>query len=181
MRFIQQTTLTIFSILILVISVLTSLVIFGWLDADLFFDIEQKILLNPSTSNIILAINLVFAILSIICIFSDGDSKSDTKDGILMENEKGNLLISRQTLENMIGSVVNSFESVQMNGSKINLEKDGTLTVTVAISVSEQVIIKDLSNNLQIKIKDTIKKSSDLDIKSVNINVNGFLKQKAEA
>lgn len=181
MRFIQQTTLTIFSILILVISVLTSLVIFGWLDADLFLDIEKKILLNTGTANVVLALNLIFAILSIICIFSDGEGKNSTKDGVLLENEKGNLLISRETLENIIGSVVNGFESVQMNSTRISLEKDGMLKVNVAISVSEQVIIKDLSNNLQIKIKEAIKKSSDLEVKSVNINVNGFLKQQAQA
>jgi len=181
MRFIQQTTLTIFSILILIISVITSLVIFGWLDADLFLDIEKKILLNTNTANVVLALNLIFVIFSIICIFSDGDSKDSTKVGVLLENEKGNLLISRETLENIIGSVVIGFKGVQMNATKISLEKDGMLKVTVEISVSEQVVIKDLSNNLQIKIKDAIKKSSDLEVKSVNINVNGFLKPKTDA
>ena len=48
------------------------------------------------------------------------------------------------------------------------------MKVFVNLSVRENAIIKELSTNLQNKIKETIKKSSDLDVKEVNIKVKNI-------
>ena len=45
------------------------------------------------------------------------------------------------------------------------------VTVFVNLSVKENAVIKELSTNLQTKIKTTIKKTSDLEVKEVNIKV----------
>ena len=58
--------------------------------------------------------------------------------------------------------------------TKIELDKENNLTVYVNLVVKENAVIKELSKNMQNKIKDTIKKSSDLDVKEVNIKVKNI-------
>ena len=54
------------------------------------------------------------------------------------------------------------------------MDKDNNLTVYVNLVVRENAVIKELSTNLQNKIKDTIKKASDLEVKEVNIKVKNI-------
>jgi len=44
----------------------------------------------------------------------------------------------------------------------------------VNLTVKPNAVIKDLSNNLQLRIKETIKTSLDLDVKEVNIRVKNI-------
>ena len=67
--------------------------------------------------------------------------------------------------------MVRGFDSAEDVTTKIELDKDNSVKVYVNLSVRENVIIKELSANLQTKIKDTIKKTSDLEVKEVNIKV----------
>lgn len=46
------------------------------------------------------------------------------------------------------------------------------------LNVKENAIIKELSTNLQTKIKETIKNTSDLEVKEVNIKVKNIEPEK---
>ena len=95
-----------------------------------------------------------------------------------MENEKGKLLISKETLENLVNSVLKGFENVHMNAIRTELDEDSKLNVNISISVGENVVIKELSNAIQNQVKETIKKASDLEVKNVNISIRGILEEK---
>ena len=45
------------------------------------------------------------------------------------------------------------------------------------MEVKENVVIKDLSSNIQTKIKEAIKKTSDLSVKEVNIKVKNIMSE----
>ena len=45
----------------------------------------------------------------------------------------------------------------------------------LAIEVSDNAIIKELSNNIQMKVKDTIKSSMDIDVKNMDIKVTNIV------
>ena len=64
--------------------------------------------------------------------------------------------------------------------SKISLDKDNNLRVFVTMCVTPDAVIKDLTNNLQVKIKEAIKQSSDLDVKEVNVKVKNIVAKKVE-
>lgn len=181
MKFIQETTLTVFSILMLIISILSTVIIFGWLDFGVINNAVNGILESDNLRNIILALNILFIVASIICIFYDDRKSSGAKDGILLENEKGNLLISRSALTKIIDGVVNTFDSVKVNSTRISLDKEGKLNIDIQISVTKDVIIKDLTNNLQIKVKEAIKKSSDLEVKTVNVGIQNVIEEDSTA
>ena len=93
------------------------------------------------------------------------------RDGIMLENDSGKLLISKDTIENLTNSVVKGFDSAENVTTKVELDKENNVRIFVNLSVKENAIIKELSTNLQTKIKTTIKKTSDLDVKEVNIKV----------
>lgn len=95
-------------------------------------------------------------------------------NGILIENENGKLLISRDTIQNLVSGVVKGFENTQDVTSKVMLTNDNNINIDVTLFVTEEAIIKDLSNKLQLKIKEVIKNSIDIEIKEVNIKVRNI-------
>ena len=173
MKLIERTTLILFSILVLVLSVISCLLILGWLDVGFLSQIILAVLSNPTYSNILLGVCTVFILLAIKCIFfsSSTKPKDENQNGILLENANGKLLITKETIENLVNNVVKGFDSAEDITTKIELDKENNLRVYVNLSVKENAVIKELSTNLQTKIKTAIKKTSDLEVKEVNIKI----------
>ena len=147
--------------------------IFGWVDIAWVFSIVDTAITETVPSNILLVLNVIFILLAIKCIFFESGSKKDMdyKNGVLLENSDGKLLITKDTLENLVNGVVKGFDSAENVTTKVELDKENNVKVFVNLSVRENAIIKELSTNLQTKIKTTIKKTSDLEVKEVNIKV----------
>lgn len=176
MKTLDKIALVLFSSVILIISVIFCLVIFGWINIDIITLYIKHGLNNPVTTNVTLGVLTVFILFAIKGIFFTSDSKDESsmENGILIQNENGKLLISKDTIQNLVSGVVKEVEGAQDVSSKVLLSKDGNINVDVVLFVSQDVIIKDLSNSLQLKIKDLIKKSMDVDIKEVNIKIKNI-------
>lgn len=173
MKMLDRIGLVIFSNLILIISIIICLLIFGWISADTIYDVIKLALIDPITTNIILVIAIACIVLAIRSIFfsTDKEEINGIKDGILLQNAEGQLVISKTTLEELVNNVVKGFDSAQNVTSKIILDEEKNLKVYVTLNVKENAVIKELSNNLQTKIKSAIKKTSDLEVKEVNISI----------
>ena len=104
MKFIEKVTLIIYSNIILILSIIACLLIFGWLDINVVQNLVKNLLLYGTSSRIILGVSIVFILLSIRCIFFDPTSKQEMKDkqGVLLANENGKLMISKETIENLV-------------------------------------------------------------------------------
>ena len=89
----------------------------------------------------------------------------------MLENSDGKLLITKDTLENLVNTIVKSFDGAENAVARIELDNENNLKVFVNISVKENAVIKELSSNIQARIKEAIKTTSDLDVKEVNIKV----------
>lgn len=183
MKILDKIALIIFSNIILIISLLLCLIIFGWLDLNTVNEMVYYAVIHPTISKVILGVCLVFILLAIKCIFYDADSKKEEKgkDGILLENDSGKLMISKDTLENLANSVVNGFENTENITSKVLLDKENNAMVFINLSVKPGTVIKDLSNNLQTRVKETIKESLDLDVKEVNVTVKNIATKVTES
>ena len=180
MKWIEKLTLTIFSALMLIFSVVMSLIIFGWLEVKVVGEAFDIMLRDSVASNIVLGLSILFILLSIRCIFFTSSEKvsSEYKDGILLENSDGKLLITKPTIENLVSSVVKGFDSAEDVTSRIEIDNENNLNVYVNMTVRENAIIKELTTNLQTKIKETIKKTSDLEVKQVNVKVKNIEPEK---
>ena len=173
MKVLEKITLIIYSNLILILSIILCLLVFGWLDIGLVGDVIRNIIQGDTSGKIVLGVSVLFILLSIKCIFFDSGSKEKTKErqGVLLENESGKLMISKETLENLVNSVALNFQSTEDVLTRVELDKENNVKVYINLVVSQDVTIKDLSANLQTKIKEKIKKATDLEVKEVNITV----------
>ena len=182
MKVLEKITLIVYSNVILVLSIIFCLLIFGWLDINLVGEVVSKIILGETLSKIVLGISIIFILLSIKCIFFDSDSKEQMKErqGVLLENESGKLMISKETIENLVNSVALNFQSAEDVTTKIELDKDNNVRVFINLIVSEEAVIKDLSANLQARIKEKVKSATDLEVKEVNITIKKVATKKQE-
>ena len=83
MKIIEKITLIIYATLMLVVSILLCLLIFGWLDFDIMSNFFQLMITGETTSKILLGVSIIFILLSIKCIFFDSNSKE--KENIPLE------------------------------------------------------------------------------------------------
>ena len=173
MKILEKITLIIYSNIMLILSIILCLLVFGWLDIGLVGDLVKNAIQGEVTGNIILGLSVIFILLSIKCIFFDSTSKEQIKErqGVLLENESGKLMISKETIENLVNSVVQDFESAQEVVTRVELDRENNVKVYANLVVSSNAVIKELSANLQERIKDKIKKATDLEVKEVNITV----------
>lgn len=180
MKILEKIALALFSVLILIESIIMCLVIFGWLDLSIVHDLIFGAVSGEVSSNILLGLSVVFILLAIKCIFFDSSTKDTVgnKEGILLENDNGQLLISKDTLENLVNGVVQNFESAENVTSRIILDKENNVKVFVTLYVRSNAVIKDLTTNLQTRVKEAVKKTSDLDVKEVNVRVRNIVPEK---
>ena len=173
MKILEKITLIIYSNIMLILSIILCLLVFGWLDIGLVGNLVKNIIQGEVTGNVVLGLSVIFILLSIKCIFFDSTSKEQIKErqGVLLENESGKLMISKETIENLVNSVVQDFESAQEVITRVELDRENNVKVYANLVVSSNAVIKELSANLQEKIKDKIKKATDLEVKEVNITV----------
>ena len=183
MKTLEKITLIIYSNIMLILAVVLSLIIFGWLDMGIVGDIIETVVKGENSSKILLGINVIFILLSVKCIFFDSTSREQIKErqGVLLENESGKLMISKETIENLVNSVALNFQSAEDVTTRVELDKENNVTVYVNLIVNAEAVIKDLSANLQARIKEKVKMATDLEVKEVNITVKKVAPKKEEA
>ena len=180
MKVIEKITLIIYSNLILILSVISCLVIFGWLDIEVVENLMSGLLFGETSSKIMLGISVIFILLSIRCIFFDPTSKQEQKDkqGILLANESGKLMISKETIDDLANGVIKQSKLVKEATTKVEFDKENNISIFVYLVVSSDAIIKDLSTDLQDQIKNKVKDATDLDVKEVNITIKKIIQAK---
>ncbi len=174
MKKLDKVILALFSILIFLQSILIICMIAGWVRIDTVTTFAKMALTDYNTSKIILAVAIICLLCSIKCIFFDTPDKEKKSQGVLMQNDNGKLLISKPTIENIVASVVKGFDSVEDVSVSTDLDNANHLIINVNLVVSKDVIIKELTLNMQNKIKEAIKKTSDLEVKEVNVKIKNI-------
>lgn len=174
MKKLDKVILALFSVLIFLQSILVICIIAGWINIEAVGTFARMALTGEKTSKMILGLEVICLLCSIKCIFFDSSDKEKKSQGILMQNDNGKLLISKPTIENIVSSVVKGFDSVEDVSVSIDLDNLNNLIVNVNLVVSKDVIIKEITLNMQNKIKEAIKKTSDLEVKEVNVKIKNI-------
>lgn len=180
MKFIEKITLIIYSNIMLILSIIACLLVFGWIDIDVVQNLVKDLILYGTSSKIILGVSIVFILLSLRCIFFDPTSKQDLKDkqGILLANDNGKLMISKETIEDLVQAVTKQYKMAKEVTSRVELDKENNVNIFVNLVVGSDTVIKDLSADLQDKIKTKVKETTDLEVKEVNITVKKAVQEK---
>ena len=186
MKILDRIILSIYSIIMLVESVIAILLVFGWLKIENIVFIIKDVLNNHIAYNTIFGISILFIILSIKAILfgsststrtDNTETKKNTKmgDGVLLENEDGKLLISKDTIERLANSVVKNFSNIQDAKTKVLIDNKNNIAIIVELQILQNTIIKELTANLQSRIKQVIKEATDLDVKEVNVKIKNII------
>ena len=180
MRILERIVLVIYSLIILTIAIITSMLVFGWLSPDLLGKAIISVIEGKQESIVLLVINAIFILLSIKCIFfRKSDKKARPEEqGILLQNENGKLIISKDTIEKLVNTIITQFESVEGATNSITLDDENNLIINLNLTVGENIIIKELSANIQEKIKTALKTALDLEVKEVNIKIKDYATKK---
>ena len=183
MKILEKFVLILYSFLVLVISVVLCLVIFKIIDIETINNCIKYMLEDSTILIPVLASSIVCILLSIRCLFfrkRKEIKKSDATD-ILLENESGRLLISKRAIENAVRNVVNNAVKDTKDCKVIvDIDPANYLSVYVSILLNNNLKIRDMTLDLQLKIKSQIKDDFDLDVKQVNIKIDSVEEKENE-
>lgn len=180
MKFLERFALTIFSVIILVISVFLMCVMLDVVQVDVIIRPMSYILEEIIAYRATLVVTITCILLSIKCLFFRSKKQDLGKEGIVLENSSGKLVISRESLENLVASVARDIPGAEAVSSKTILDKDRNLKVFVTTTVARDIMIKEVSTELQNKIKEAMKASADLEVKEVNIRIKNITSKKVK-
>jgi len=174
MKFLDKLSLVLFSNIILFLSIFIILILAGWVTPSI-----PTILLN-NTANTELATNItmgvcaVLIILAIRALFSGADNENDDENldnGILLENADGKLFITKETIKNIALNVIAGFDGAIDPKVEMEMDKQNQVKMNVVITAKELSAINQLSKNIQVKVKEVIKKTTDLELQAVNVAI----------
>ena len=78
-------------------------------------------------------------------------------------------------IENLVKNVVAGFPSVKAINCNVKLDKQvNNVVINLNLVVLPDTIIKDLSANLQNRIKEVVKTTTEIEIKAVNIKIKNI-------
>lgn len=183
MKFFDKLGLAIFSAIVLIISITLCLIGFGWIEPSVYSILISKAYASQTGTYVLIGSCTVLALLAIKCLFfTDMTSKDDEEEGsgILLQNEDGRLLITADTLRNMVEGVITDFDEITDSITRINITKENDVIIEISIDVLRGTVIKDVTSRLQTKVKKEIKATTDLEIKYVNVKVRNTGIEKAD-
>ena len=168
----------IFSAIVLILSVVLMLTIGGVIPADFGANTMQSIVEGNFFSKVLFVIALVLMLLALREIIFGEKISTEGKEGLILENESGKLIISRESLENLVAGVGKEIPGADSISSRTYIDLEKNVTVDVNVVVSRDVVIKKISTELQKKVKAALKQTADLDVKYVNIKIKNISNKK---
>lgn len=181
MKFLERFVLTIFSIVVLVLSIAMLLIMFGIADVTIITKPIYYVMEDVVAFRTVLVVLAIFILLAIKGIFFKSKKENLGKDGIVLENASGKLVISKESLENLVASVAKEIPGAEAVSSRTVLDKDRNLKVYVSTTVARDMMLKEVSTTLQDKIKEAMKQTADLDVKEVNIRIKNISSKRVKS
>ena len=175
MKFLEKLSLVIFSIIVLVLSVILVLIGFNFVEQSVFSILIAKVMMSAQGTYIMIGVCVVLIMLAIKCLFfSDSTAlkRDKSEDGVLLQNEDGKLLITRSTLENLVNGVLYEYSEIENAETNVIIDKENNVIIDVTLNVAGGTVLKNLSAKLQNEIKQRIRETTDLEIDAVDIEIH---------
>lgn len=180
MKIVDRLALKIFSLIIFTIAIGIILVITGFVSLTQIVTDFVNFANGEYGTRILLGISGVLILIALKGIFFTSKPDSKGKEGVILENDNGKLVISKESLENLIASVTKEIPGAETVSSRTIVDKNKNLIVYVTALVSKDVMIKDVSSELQNKVKEAMRRTADLDVKEVNIRIKNITSKKVK-
>lgn len=176
MKFFDKLGLALFSIFTLIISVILLLIGFNFISPSVFSSMISNVIATEQGTYILIGVCFVLILLSIKCLFFSSYEEKEEKSegGILLQNEDGKLLITRNTISNIVDDVVKNYDSINSAETNVIIDKENNVNVNISLDVKAGTVIKDISSTLQVEIKKNVKKVTDVELNEVNVEIQNI-------
>ena len=180
MKFLDRLVLKLFALIVGVLTILIVLAVTGIIPMEYITDLLVYLTDGTVNLKITLVVSGVILLLVLKALCFPSKPESDGKDGVVLENNNGKLVISKESLENLIASVIKDVPGADTVSSRTILDKDKNLIVYVTAIVSKDVMLKDITNEVQSKIKLAMKRTADLEVKEVNVKIKNITSKRVK-
>jgi uncharacterized alkaline shock family protein YloU len=173
MKILDKLISFIFSLAMLSIAVVVILLVLDMAQFDTILYLIDNYVLNDSYYFLVLGISIVVVLASIKTTIFLSDFKAKDRSPIVVESEKGVVEIERDTIETIIRTVAKDFPEVRDVQAKM-FKKDKGIRAYVAISVVQDANIREVTEKIQTKVKDTVFATTGLNVYNTNIKVKNI-------
>lgn len=172
MKSFLRTMIIIFSIIIVIVSIVSLLIVSEMVSLGTINNVLVRVISSQTISTVTYGISVVFSILAIVCIFNSDTLSSSVKGGIILPAEIGVVQISNQTFENIIVNVTKKYAGIKTAKVEVKVSEEG-LMADIFAYVLQDTVISDITAKLQEDIKDTVIKQTTVAVKNVNVKIKG--------
>ncbi|MBR2289990.1 MAG: alkaline shock response membrane anchor protein AmaP [Clostridia bacterium] len=180
MTLFQKIVSVTFASIVLFVSVVFMLTLGGILAPDLGSNIMEDMIEGEFWSKIFFALFAILAIFAVREIAFGEKVSKEGREGLILENESGKLIISKESLENLVAGVGKEIEGVDNISSRTFIDTEKNVVVEANVVVGREVALKDISAELQKRVKTALKQTADLDVKYVNIKIKNISNKKSK-
>ena len=157
MKIIDKVTLKIFSFIMLIISIVLFMISIQILPESIFGVLLSRLFTMVTAGRTILIIvSIVLCLLSVKCLFFTYSRKD-------------------RNFEDDVNSVILRTDEIIDAKIIVDINTDNEVSVKLAIDVIQGVAIKNVTSKLQSDIKNMVKETTDITIKSVDIDVKEYI------
>ena len=164
---------------VLFVSVMCMLTLGGILAPNLGSNVMEHLIEGEFLSKIFFAFFAILTIFSIKEIAFGEKVAGEGREGLILENETGKLIISKESLENLVSGVGKEIEGVESISSRTFIDVEKNVVVEANVVVGRDVSLKEISAELQKRVKLALKQTADLDVKYVNIKIKNISSKKS--
>lgn len=171
----------VFSIIILVLSIVVILTLTGFTTETFVVDLINEYVFNDTYYNIVLITSIVLGLLALKTTIFHSRFKSKDTSPILVPTENGNVQIAQETITNTVKSVGIKIPNIKDVNAKMLKKKKG-IKIFANISVLANSNIKQVTDELQSNVIKVIKETTGVNVLDVDVKVKNIYEkgQKAE-
>lgn len=168
-------------IFVTILTILMCASVFALLISFNIFGAKELILIdNFLTSNVYMhcstiAISVIVIVLSLSYIFSNNANNSKP---IILQGENGELIITRETIESIANNVAKSFTGTREINTKLYLNNKEEISLNIFMQVEQEIEISELVKNLQVSVKEEVKKITEIEVLNVNVKIKNISNKK---
>lgn len=177
MKILDKIALAMFSIIMLIISVIYALVYFGIMDYSLFNAGVRFMFTEEPTRTVFLVVAILAFILSIKAILFDSDNYDNNKGAIEIKGADGILEIMPTTIEHIALISLSGYPQISDINAKMKTKNEG-IVIDITFAVLPDTNITQLVEKLQKAIKEKIEEQTSAKVLEVNIVVKDVTKSK---
>ena len=175
MKVLDRIALAIFSVFILIISVVYITLFFDITSVKVVSEGIDFLISNEPSRTVFMVIASICFILSLKCMLINSDEKSP----IEIKTEGGTLEITPQTLESIALIVTKNYVSICNPATKMITKKDGVI-ICITCSVLPNTNIVELEKELKSKIKEKIELQTSANVLEVRTKVKDIKVEKSK-